>query len=101
MRAMSFQALVVSTTSRGCDGPVAHSRGLSEQNSTHPIGGREPSPVETNSARGLAEALDPKAIMQPNAASRAPWQILSETRCTRDPFPCRWGHTPTEPLYCC
>src|SRR5689334_20309202 len=88
IRASSFHALVFSVTSRGSDGPVAHSRGLSEQNSTHPIGAREPSPIETNSGRGLATALVANAIMQPAATIRMLSRILFEYRCTRDPFPC-------------
>src|SRR5688572_23669234 len=94
-RTRSFQALVVRMTSRGLLAPLAHSLGISEQNSTQPIGAREFSPSDTKSGRS-ASAGPPSAARKPITviARRADLpqvvpSILSEYRCIGvAPVPC-------------
>src|ERR1700690_2201739 len=59
---MSDQALLVSTTSRGVEGLVAHSPLYSTQNSTQPIGGRVGSPTAMNMARSEVAVLPSDAV---------------------------------------
>src|SRR5271165_7220901 len=77
MRTRSFQACVVSTTSRGASGLVSHSGAYSEQNSSQPIGARALAPTAMNSGRSLAAFAHGATMPAANAATANPAPSIS------------------------
>src|SRR3954454_21268440 len=72
MRVRSFQAFVVSTTSRASKALVSHSGAYSEQNSVQPIGARAVLPTEMNSTRSFAALAAGTASAPASAVATMP-----------------------------
>src|SRR5271155_3462409 len=94
MRWRSFQACVVSTTSRGVEGLVLHSGSYSAQNSIQPIGARAVSPIVMNIERSAAVlgAGVPNRAAAMTPAARPRLRSAFARVFMSDPFPVLWGH---------